>query len=140
LIGARAGAQRAAAIKKYQGSAETEKAVICGVAVAESESTAGWFVEMRAPRNEAGTSLAVLAFLGHGETPDSLDYGATVQKALQYLVSKLEFAGTNPSQIDQYAPVASESGRLTVTEKRQTPPATCRPRSRRRALPRTIRC
>jgi len=35
----------------------------------------------------AGTALAALAFLGHGETPDSEEFGPTVSKALQYLVA-----------------------------------------------------
>lgn len=36
----------------------------------------------------AMTGLAILTFLAHGETPTSEKYGETVQKAIQYLVSK----------------------------------------------------
>jgi len=34
----------------------------------------------------ANTSLAVLAFLAHGETPASKEFGETVEKAMQYLI------------------------------------------------------
>lgn len=36
----------------------------------------------------AMTGLGILTFLAHGETPTSEKYGETVQKAIQYLVSK----------------------------------------------------
>ncbi len=39
---------------------------------------------------EAGTALALLAFLGHGETVDKPEFGATVQRALEFLVSKVQ--------------------------------------------------
>lgn len=39
-------------------------------------------------RNQVGhTALALLAFLGHCETPASIKYGETVEKALVYLIS-----------------------------------------------------
>ena len=37
----------------------------------------------------AATGLAVLAFLAHGETPGSKEFGPTVQKALDYLVNSV---------------------------------------------------
>ena len=37
----------------------------------------------------ADTALAVLAYLAHGETPASKEFGETVEKAMQYLVDSL---------------------------------------------------
>ena len=34
----------------------------------------------------AATGLAILTYLAHGETPDSLEFGATVERALNYLM------------------------------------------------------
>ena len=34
----------------------------------------------------ANTALAVLAYLAHGETPDSLEFGQTVRKAMEFLI------------------------------------------------------
>ena len=42
---------------------------------------------------EAGTALAVLAFLGHGETTESPEFGETVNKGIQYLVSSIDEKG-----------------------------------------------
>jgi hypothetical protein len=40
------------------------------------------------PSPVANTSLAVLAFLAHGETPASKEFGTTVEKAMQYLIDQ----------------------------------------------------
>ena len=37
----------------------------------------------------SNTGLAILAFLAHGETPGSKEFGPTVQKAIQYLINSL---------------------------------------------------
>ncbi len=44
----------------------------------------------------AGTGLALLAFLGHGETVDSREFGETVDRALKYLVRTLRDDGLVP--------------------------------------------
>jgi hypothetical protein len=41
----------------------------------------------------AMTSLALLAFLGHGELPDSEEFGDTVQRAMEWLVGNQEADG-----------------------------------------------
>lgn len=41
-----------------------------------------------------GTALSVLAFLSHGETPASSEFGDSVRKALEYLVALQEESGT----------------------------------------------
>ena len=41
------------------------------------------------PSPISNTGLAILAFLAHGETPSSKEFGYTVQKAMQYLIDSL---------------------------------------------------
>ena len=41
------------------------------------------------PSPISNTALAVLAFLAHGETPDSQEFGETVEKAMQFLIDSL---------------------------------------------------
>ncbi|MFA4945192.1 MAG: prenyltransferase/squalene oxidase repeat-containing protein [Lentisphaeria bacterium] len=41
----------------------------------------------------AMTGLALLAYLGHGETPDSKEFGASVSQAIQYLCTSMDGAG-----------------------------------------------
>ena len=41
-----------------------------------------------APQKIANTALAVLCYLAHGETPASKEFGPTVEKAIQYLISE----------------------------------------------------
>jgi hypothetical protein len=57
----------------------------------------------------AMTSLALLAFLGHGELPDSEEFGGTVQRAMEWLVSNQEpdgrFKGRDPNDYSQ--PIAA---------------------------------
>ncbi len=50
----------------------------------------------RRPGTEA-TALALLAFLSHGETPASADFGPTVAKTLRFLVENQEEDGSFPS-------------------------------------------
>jgi hypothetical protein len=93
IFGARMGPQRAVALQKYRGSAETEKAVLAALRwlKANQRPDGSWPCEQS---DLAGTALAVLAFLGHGETPDtSAEFGETVHKGLQFLVSRLDAHG-----------------------------------------------
>ncbi len=84
----RVGPMRAQALQKFKGSAETEKAVIAGLRWLKVNQRAdgSWSC---AKSDRAGTALAVLAFLGHGETADSEEFGACVNKGLQYLVTQV---------------------------------------------------
>jgi hypothetical protein len=84
----RVGPMRAQALRKFKGSAETERAVVAGLRwlKANQRADGSWSC---AKSDRAGTALAVLAFLGHGETADSVEFGACVNKGLQYLVTQV---------------------------------------------------
>ncbi len=87
-FGQRQGPMRAQSLKKFRGSAETERAVLAALRWLKSNQRpdGSWHC---AQSDQAGTALAVLAFLGHGETSDSAEFGTCVNKALQYLVSQI---------------------------------------------------
>ena len=73
---------RISALKKYGGSEETERAVIKALRwLKDNQNTDGSWGD-----NTGISGLALLAFLGHGETPDSERYGECVKKAIDYLV------------------------------------------------------
>jgi hypothetical protein len=84
IFGARMGPQRASNLNKYDGNSETERAVTAGLRwlKAHQEANGSWKC---GASSAAGTALATLAFLGHGETPDSVEFGETVSRALDYL-------------------------------------------------------
>ena len=92
LLNARMGPQRSQALQKFRGSAETEKAVLAALRwlKANQRADGSWKCHVS---DEAGTALAALAFLGHGETPDSPEFGQAVNKALQFLVSHVDNEG-----------------------------------------------
>ncbi|MGO9243193.1 MAG: hypothetical protein ACLP0A_04545 [Verrucomicrobiia bacterium] len=84
ILGARMGPQRASNLNQYNGSPETERAVVAGLRWLKThqEANGSWRC---GGSTAAGTALATLAFLGHGETPDSAEFGDTVSRALDYL-------------------------------------------------------
>jgi len=84
IWGARMGPQRASNLNQYNGSTETERAVVAGLRwlKAHQEANGSWKC---GESTAAGTALGTLAFLGHGETPDSVEFGDTVGRALDYL-------------------------------------------------------
>ncbi len=49
--------------------------------------------DSRAKANAGYTGLALLAFLAHGETPSSQEFGETVSKGLRYLVENQDSSG-----------------------------------------------
>ena len=83
-FGQRVGPMRAQRIKASGGTGETEKSVLAALR---------WLKEHQEPDGswksipEPMTALAALCFLGHGETPDSEEFGATVSKAISYLAN-----------------------------------------------------
>ncbi|MCG3149159.1 MAG: hypothetical protein PCFJNLEI_02618 [Verrucomicrobiae bacterium] len=82
-FGHRVGPMRAQMISKNKGSQDTERAVLAALR---------WLKEQQSPNgswkgHEAFSALATLCFLGHGETPDSDEFGPTVSKALSHLVT-----------------------------------------------------
>lgn len=51
----------------------------------------------------AMTGLALLAYLAHGETPGSPDYGPTVRRALEYLILKQDSSGNFSKNVYSHA-------------------------------------
>jgi TolA-binding protein len=92
IFDARSGSQRIASLSKFHGNTETEKAVLAALhwLKANQESDGSWKCGQSAP---AGTALGTLAFLGHGETPDSAEFGRTVSKGLLYLAQHIDANG-----------------------------------------------
>jgi len=85
ILGARMGPQRASSLNQYNGSSDSERAVVAGLRwlKAHQDANGSWRC---GDSTAAGTALATLAFLGHGETPDSAEFGETVSRALDYLL------------------------------------------------------
>ena len=68
------------------GDAQTEGAVLKALRWLKKTQNANgsW-----SPAPVSNTGLAILAFLAHGETPASKEFGPTVQKAMQFLIDSL---------------------------------------------------
>jgi hypothetical protein len=80
----RMGSGRQAAMDQNKMKSKTEQAVLRGLA---------WLQQNQNPDGSWGdgnkgamTGLALLCFLGHGETPDSQQFGLTVNKAVQWII------------------------------------------------------
>jgi len=102
----RTGPGRAAALEQGGGLPGGEDAVIAALRWLkyEQQSDGSWL----APP-PAMTGLALLAFLAHGERPDSPEFGDTVRKALQWLVENQEASGRfkGRDQHDYSHPIAT---------------------------------
>ncbi len=91
----RSGTGRKAAIKKYGGSGKTETAVNKGLRwLRDHQNPDGSWGEGKATKAFL-TSVALLAFLGHNETPSSQEYGACVLKAIRRLIDMVNTRGGN---------------------------------------------
>ena len=92
MAGRAGGSARAAAMKASGGKDASEKAVMAGLRwLKQNQGADGSWGPGNAP---AMTGLAVLCFLGHGETPEAPEFGPTVKKALDWLLKKgTEFDG-----------------------------------------------
>ena len=101
IFGARMGPQRAINLNNFQGTAETEKAVLAALRwlKANQEADGSWRCGKSSP---AGAALATLAFLGHGETPDSAEFGQTVSRSLQYLALHVDKDGLVTGMSEDY--------------------------------------
>ena len=97
LFGMRTGNGRKAALKRYGGSSRTERAVLKGLRwLKDHQNPDGSWGDTRADARAALTGFALLAFLAHGETPSSAEFGPTVLKAIKRLV---EFTGPSGTAV-----------------------------------------
>jgi len=87
MSGRMGGTARAAAMQMNGGKKESEEAVLRGLR---------WLVKTQKPDGSWGgggaagaamTGFSILSFLGHGETPVSAEFGPTVQKALDWVLT-----------------------------------------------------
>jgi hypothetical protein len=86
MAGRAGGTARAAAMKMTGGKDASEKAVMAGLRwLKQNQKEDGSWGPQHAP---AMTGLAVLCFLGHGEMPESPEFGPAVKKALDWLLKK----------------------------------------------------
>ena len=77
------------------GTSRTETAVLCALRwlKANQNANGSWAgSKMNVP--PAMTGLALLAYLGHGETPESKEFGTTIKKAMDWLVANQKADGS----------------------------------------------
>ena len=80
----RMGSGRAKAMVDKGMKSKTEMAVLRGLEwLRQNQNADGSWADTN---KSAMTGLALLCFLGHGETPDSQQYGVTVNKAVQWII------------------------------------------------------
>lgn len=86
VMAARVSAEsRARAIAAFGGNANAEKAVMRGLAwLKKAQNADGSWANRNQP---AMTGFAILAFLGHGETPQSPEFGAAVTSGMEWLLA-----------------------------------------------------
>jgi len=78
--------KRAARLQQEGGNDASERAVVAALRWLKENQRPDGFWDC-AVSDVAGTSLATLALLGHGETDKSPEFGATIQKAIDALIS-----------------------------------------------------
>jgi len=87
LMSSRSGKGRQGALNKYGGSGKTEGAVLRGLRwLKEHQNPDGSWGDTAKASEPAFTGMALLAFLAHGDTPTSAEFGPTVKKAIMKLV------------------------------------------------------
>jgi len=91
IYGNRSPGARGRAMKKFGGNGIAEGAVLRALRwlKVNQAKDGSW------PKSKhAMTSLALLTYMAHGETPESEEFGKTVQEAIKYLVKmEKEFRG-----------------------------------------------
>jgi len=85
------GTRRTIARDKYKGSQKAELAVLAALRwlKANQNDDGSWSMDQR----PAMTALAVLSFLGHGDTPDSVEFGDSVNRGIQFLLRTVDQTG-----------------------------------------------
>jgi len=86
-FGQRVGPMRAKRMQAGGASMEAEKTVLAALRWLKNNQRPDGSWESKHP--VAITGLATLAFLGHGHTADDPEFGQTLMKAFQYLISKV---------------------------------------------------
>jgi len=95
----RIGPQRSVNLNKFGGSQRTERAVLAALRwLKENQQPDGSWPGTAKP---AMAGLALLCFFGHGETSDSAEFGATIDKGLRYLVTTVKSDGTVGGMYEQ---------------------------------------
>jgi hypothetical protein len=85
MAGRMGGTARASAMQKFGGKEKAEKAVMAGLRwLKQNQNEDGSWSKANAP---AMTGLGILCFLGHGELPDSPEFGPTIKKALDWMLA-----------------------------------------------------
>jgi hypothetical protein len=92
MSGRMGGTARANAMRQLGGKEKAEKAVMAGLRwLKKTQNEDGSWSDQNRP---AMTGFAILCFLGHGELPDSPEFGPTVKKGVDWLLAKgTEFQG-----------------------------------------------
>jgi hypothetical protein len=76
------------------GGAATEAAVLRALRwLKKNQTSEGYWEGSAKPAKPAMTAMALLCYLAHNETPQSLEFGATVKRALEYLVKAQDATG-----------------------------------------------
>lgn len=82
------GTARAQAMQMNGGKKESEEAVMRGLRwLVKTQNPDGSWAKGGKPYISAMTGFALLSFLGHGETPVSAEFGPSVQKALEWIMT-----------------------------------------------------
>ncbi len=87
LYGGRSNQGKKRALKKFGGSGATESAVLKALRWLKRTQKPDGSWSKSEPAAMAG--LALLAYLAHGETPLSEEFGPTVQRAMEYLTNRM---------------------------------------------------
>jgi hypothetical protein len=94
LYAQRTAGGRKGALSAFGGSGRGEDAVMRALRwLKEKQDADGSWVKADGSPGPAMAGLALLCFLAHGETPASPEFGATVEKAMKYIVSKQNAKG-----------------------------------------------
>lgn len=84
ILGSRNPGARGSALRGYGGSGLTERSVLLALRWLKKNQNPDGSWDKCKP---AMTALALLTYLAHGETPESEEFGVTVEKAIKFLVN-----------------------------------------------------
>lgn len=95
LYSTRTAAGRKGGLSAYGGSKRGEEAVMRALRwLKEKQDPDGSWTKTEGVAPPALAGLALLCFLAHGETPASVEFGQTVEKAMKYLVAQQASSGS----------------------------------------------